>query len=188
MNAFVKKILLKCPSLLFVTSDNHEADEVIASFVPYYNENAIIHIFSGDKDLLQLCNYENTFVGEKYTNGLEIKPYTTEEILEKFNKVTQGRLQNLKDLVKFRTFRGDTSDNIPAAVPRITTKAIFDIIENCWSKDEPLSIEVALRMSNYLGVGSKVLEHSDEILRNWNLMNLRWKPYRDILRETRRIK
>lgn len=189
IDLFIKEASDKYPSVMFVRGDDYEADEVITNFIPLYNRKYEVYIYSGDKDLIQLLRYNNVFIGDRYHRGIELVPWTREEALGKFEKATGGRLDNFVDLVKFRAFRGDASDNIPAAIPRITSAKIFELIENCW-KDSTLTPSTTSNIMNYVkgtSLEDKMVQGIKDLERNWKLMYLSNANYEQVLKNTKRL-
>lgn len=190
IDLFIKEASDKYPSVMFVRGDNYEADEVITNFIPIYNRKYEVNIYSGDKDLIQLLRYPNVYLGDRYHGGLELVPWTKEEALAKFEKATGGRLSNFVDLTKFRAFRGDSSDNIPAAIPRITSAKIFELIENCWG-ESTLTPGVMSNITDYVKgtpLEDKMSQGIKDLERNWKIMYLSNANYEQVLKEVKRLK
>ena len=81
----IKRLSTKLDSHVFsfVREKAYEADQLLAYMVKKFHKNHEIIIYSGDKDLLQLTSYPNTFIADKFEKGhFLIK--TDEEILEDF--------------------------------------------------------------------------------------------------------
>ena len=188
-NKGLKEGLLKAlPSLIskfnksisFVKAPTYEADQVIAYLTKkHYDEREVI-IHSGDKDLIQLTSFPNVYISDKFEKGSFILK-TDDELFEKF-KNSKGEdfkriSTNKKDILKFRTLRGDSSDNIPAVFLRIKDTDIVDIIKNYWVTDVPLSEEIIEGIignirDNNEKLASKLLESKEAWLRNYKLMDL----------------
>lgn len=167
-------------SFSFIKAKGYEADQILAHLVKKYHEKFQIVLFSGDKDLLQLLTYSNVFISDKFEKGTFIVK-TNEEIFEKF-KNSKGEdftriSDNKKDILKYRTLRGDTSDNLSPIYSRIRDKEIKEIIQNYWLEDEELSeglMNVVIkRAENHNSDLAKKLKDSKEIwLRNYKIMDL----------------
>lgn len=101
----------------FYKNDNLEADDLIAMrAIKNANSNVETIIYSGDKDLCQLMMYPQIKVSNKIEkNNFVFR--TNEELIDKV-----GCTCNL--LRYYRPFRGDSSDNIKAATPRIQSKIL----------------------------------------------------------------
>lgn len=183
LDEMVVKISKEFPDIKILRNDEEEADTVIAAFAKYYSKSNNVYIYSGDKDLLQLMSFPNTLVTDQFTKDFILSQKPKCEVLAKF-KITG--LEDYKDIVKFRIFKGDASDCIPAAIPRFKTSLIKDMIETCWDKDEPLSEELLERMNN-LVVGNnyeKFEQGKEALLRNWKLMQLTDIPVKEIIAGT----
>lgn len=87
-----------------VKCNNYEADDVIASFVNYYNKNNELIVISPDKDLLQLLNFDNT----KVYNPIKHKYISDTDVVQIFG-VTKDKITDILALT------GDRCDNIPGA-------------------------------------------------------------------------
>lgn len=166
----------------FMRKESYEADQLLAYMVKKYHKKYEIILYSGDKDLLQLTSYPNTFVSEKFEKG-KFLIKTDKEIFEKFkdNKgVDFTRIStNKRDILKYRSLKGDPSDNLSPVFPRIKDKEIMSIIQEYWvdNQEENLSEERIndiiedIRGDNEL-LANK-LEGSKEIwLRNYKIMDL----------------
>ena len=166
----------------FIKEKLYEADQLLAVIVKNFHKNHEIIIFSGDKDLLQLTSYPNTFIADKFEKGhFLIK--TDEEIFQKL-KNSRGddftRIStNKRDILKYRSLKGDPSDNLEAVFPRIKDREIAEVIKDYWVDDqeEELSEE---RIEGILEdlehdnpeLAGKLREHKDVWLRNYKIMDL----------------
>ncbi len=107
-----------------VKCNNYEADDIIASFVNYYNKNNELIVISSDKDLLQLLIFNNT----KVYNPVKHKYITDNDVIDIFG-VTKDKI------IDILTLSGDKADNIPGAFgvgPKTAVKLIkeYGTIEN----------------------------------------------------------
>ena len=190
INQFVKECAEKYADLQFVRANGYEADEVIACFSYIFSQKGKqVLIYSGDKDLLQLLVYPNVYVGIKYTRLFELQPFTDEEIQKKMDIISNKTLSKVGDILKFRIFRGDTSDSIPAAIPRFPSKTILNIIENTWAGVTPLSARVVNNMEEFLQGKDKekFRENIPNLYRNWELMQLQFLPREEIMKKVKRL-
>lgn len=175
-------------NLKFMSADNYEADEIIASWARYFRKEEV-YIYSGDKDLIQLTLYKNVHVGDTYrrTAPLDVIPFTDEELDLKVAKISNNTLPNHRDILKFRVFRGDASDKIPAAVPRLKSSDIVKFI-NRWDIKTPLTKDILKELIDTeedIKLREKLEEHKGDILRNYELMNLIHLPFKNILEATK---
>ena len=174
----VLKLKDQVPEISFIKAKHYEADQVIA-YISNRAKGKVI-IFSGDKDLLQLTAFKNVYVSNKFENGKFIL-LSDKEIFEKF-KNSKGedftRISTNKiDILKYRTLKGDTSDNLSPAFPRIQDKDIADIIKNYWIDNNELTEERVLVLVDEIRqdnekLAMKLLENKDTWLRNYKIMNL----------------
>lgn len=181
----IKRLSIKLDSEVFsfVREKFYEADQLLAYIVKKFHKNHEIIIYSGDKDLLQLTSYPNTFIADKFEKGhFLIK--TDEEIFQKF-KNSKGEdfsriSTNKRDILKYRSLKGDPSDNLSSVFPRIKDKEIAEIIQSHWVDDqeEPLTeeridkiIEDDLQFENP-SLAEKLRNSKDVWLRNYKIMDL----------------
>ena len=178
-----------CPNLSFQTAHDYEADEVIASWVKFFRDYSV-YIYSGDKDLIQLTRYGNVFIGDSYSNKepLAVIPFSVAEMEKKTLGVSNGKFKDYKNILKFRVFRGDSSDNIPPVIPRLRSDVIINLIES-WDLSAPLNTKTIGDMFNKLPAGKYNLKEVEEsIKRNYLLMNLIHIPYKTILRNVKELR
>lgn len=190
INEFVKRCAGNYSDINFVRAQDFEADEIIACLSYVFSEKGYdVTIYSGDKDLLQLLVYPKIQVGVKYTGNFEIQPYTDSELQQKMNTISNNVITKVGDILKFRIFRGDTSDRIPAAIPRLPSKTIKHIIEESWKGVTPLSEDILDDMEQLLSDKDrkKFSENRLNIFRNWELMQLQFLPYKDIMKKINRL-
>ena len=173
-------LLLDAKIFSFIKAKGYEADQILAHIAKKYRKKSEIIIFSGDKDLLQLSIYDNVFISEKFEKGNFIIK-TDEEIFKKF-KNSKGEdftriSSDKKDILKYRTLRGDTSDNLSPIFPKIKDAEIKEIIQNYWIEDEELSEElvkviISRTKNNNPILARKLKDSRDEWLRNYKIMDL----------------
>jgi 5'-3' exonuclease len=166
----------------FVRAIGYEADQVIAYLAEQYQRKYKVLIFTGDKDLLQISYYKNVEISDKYEKGMFLLK-TDKEIFEKF-KNNKGEdftriSTNKKDILKYRTLKGDQSDNLKSVFPRIKDAEIVDIIKNYWVDDqeEGLStVRINSIIEDIRGDNSKLAEKLQENVNTWytnyKIMNL----------------
>lgn len=167
----------------FIKERGYEADQLLACVVKRYYETHEIIIYSGDKDLLQLTSYSNTYIADKFEKG-KFLIKTDKEIFQKF-KNSKGEdfsriSTNKRDILKYRSLKGDPSDNLSSVFPRIKDKEIAEIIQNHWvdNQEEPLTeeridkiIEDDLEHENPI-LAEKLRENKEIWLRNYKIMDL----------------
>lgn len=111
---------------IVIKDKNAEADDVICSIMKNYNafpDTAKIHIYGTDKDFYQAASSKTIFHSKKEDK--------TMEDIEKYFGL------KIKDLLLYRAARGDSSDNIPAALPRIQHKTLISEIINNYPDNIP---------------------------------------------------
>ena len=172
--------LLDVKSFSFIKAKGYEADQILACIVKKYHEESKIIIFSGDKDLLQLTSYKNTFVSDKFEKGKFIIK-TDEEIFQKFKNSKNEdftRVSNdKKDILKYRVLKGDTSDNLSPVFPRIKDTEIIEIIKDYWWENEELTEDSIKTIINRvkehnLVLAEKLKYNKENWLRNYKIMDL----------------
>lgn len=190
ISQFIKECTHNYVNLSFLRANNYEADEVIASLsLKFSKENKEVFIYSGDKDLLQLLVLPNVNVGMKYTRLFELQPFTEKDIQKKMDTISGGVLTRVGDILKYRIFRGDASDKIPAAIPRFPSKIIKELIDNVWTDVSELNESILNSMKDYLPekYSSQIVKYEKDIIRNWELMQLQFIPYKEIIRSTNKL-
>lgn len=100
-----------------------EADDLIASrSMELAKEGKECIIFSSDKDLQQLMTFPQIKISSKIEQG-KLVFKTAEDTIEKI-----GCEPSLSRW--YRGMRGDQSDNIPSAVPRVQSKVLIPIVRD----------------------------------------------------------
>ena len=169
-------------SFSFLKEKGYEADQLIAFLTQKYYKTHKIIIYSGDKDLLQLTAYSNVFVSDKFERGKFIIK-TDKEIFEKFKNYKGedfSRIStNKKDILKYRSLKGDPSDNLDPVFPRIKDKEIAEIIQNHWTgnQKEALTDKDIKRILKGLEesnpeLAGKLRRNKKVWLRNYQIMDL----------------
>ena len=185
LDVILKKLIknLNKESFAFVKAKGYEADQIISYIVKKLHNKKEIIIFSGDKDLIQLTSYPNTFISDKFEKGNFIIK-TDEELFKKFKNSKDEDFTristNKRDILKYRSLKGDSSDNLPPVFPRIKDREIVEIIKNHWVDDqeEELTeerinkiIEDDLQYENS-SLAKKLRQNKDIWLRNYKIMDL----------------
>lgn len=181
LKGIVGKLSLKLDDkFMFVRSTDYEADQVIAYLAEKFCNKHDVLIFSGDKDLLQLTYHERVDISEKYEKGAFLIK-TDEEIFQKF-KNNKGEdftriSEDKRDILKYRTLKGDPSDNLCSVFPRVKDTDIVKIIKNYWLFYEPLTEDRIIDIINKVEkedskLSEKLRENKDIWLRNYLIMNL----------------
>ena len=185
LDDILKKLIKKLnkENFAFVKAKGYEADQIISYIVKKFHSKKEIIIFSGDKDLIQLTSYPNTYISDKFEKGNFIIK-TDEELFKKF-KNSKGEdftriSTNKRDILKYRSLKGDSSDNLSSVFPRIKDREIVEIIKNHWVDDqeEELTedrinkiIEDDLQYENP-SLAEKLRQSKDVWLRNYKIMDL----------------
>lgn len=151
------KLLLEKIGVAFIQMIDHEADDIIASFVEQ-NRNIYPHtvfdIFTRDKDLLQLVDEKVNIL--KYIDG-KITLYTCDQFFQEYNFPPQNYLDYLSLL-------GDNVDNITGVkgIGPVSAKKLiqqFQMVENIYQKlgDLPQAIKGLLENNEDLVLLNKKL-------------------------------
>ena len=185
LDDILKKLIKKLnkKSFAFVKAKGYEADQIISYIVKKFHSKKEIIIFSGDKDLIQLTSYPNTYISDKFEKGNFIIK-TDEELFKKFKNSKDEDFTristNKRDILKYRSLKGDNSDNLSSVFPRIKDREIVEIIKNHWVDDqeEELTedrinkiIEDDLQYENP-SLAEKLRQSKDVWLRNYKIMDL----------------
>ena len=158
----IVNILSNLSNVRFAKSDEHEADDLIASIAFELKERGSedIIIYSGDKDFYQLANIFR--VSNDYDKGFKFVDSRT--VFEKFETT-------IDNLLAYRILEGDTSDNLKAPVPFVKKefKRLFaerwvptesakipEVIESFsgdkWEKTAKKYLDVLDIIDNYLDI------------------------------------
>lgn len=177
MELFLEKYAYQLESLRFIKNDAFEADDIIAALVKRYDK-CEKYIYSGDTDLYQLLRFKNTYIGTDFKRGMIITPIDFEEAMRRYSKKYNLDIRDASYIVKCKTFKGDSSDNIPVACPTMRSVVIDQLIREYWSEDVPLTPEILLNMANHLKKnGSRkdfenFFDNRKAIIRNYKLTQL----------------
>lgn len=191
MNVFLDAAATSYKTLEFLKNDEYEADDLITALVKNY-EDADKYIYSGDTDLYQLLRFPRTYIGTKYTKGMIIKPIKTEDANNCYKKRYKLDVENPSYIIKCKTFKGDTSDNIPIACPGMKSKTINYLISEFWSNDEPLNSTILFNMAKYLkSTNTKEFnnfyENRASLIRNYKLCQLGYSES-SVLENTKQLR
>ena len=107
--------------------EGFEADDVIATFVKHFSDEAEIYICSGDRDSFQLVSDQVTVLYPK-KGVTELARMTPSAVLEKYGLTS-------KQYPDFAALRGDPSDNLPS-IPGVGEKTATKWIQEFGSLSE----------------------------------------------------
>ncbi|MBU6253663.1 MAG: DNA polymerase I [Acidobacteria bacterium] len=107
--------------------EGYEADDVIATFVKHFSDEAEIYICSGDRDSFQLVSDQVTVLYPK-KGVTELSRMTPSEVFEKYGLTP-------KQYPDFAALRGDPSDNLPS-IPGVGEKTATKWIQEFGSLSE----------------------------------------------------
>ena len=107
--------------------EGYEADDVIATFVKHFSDEAEIYICSGDRDSFQLVGDQVTVLYPK-KGVTELARMTPSAVLEKYGLTP-------KQYPDFAALRGDPSDNLPS-IPGVGEKTATKWIQEFGSLSE----------------------------------------------------
>ncbi|MGA1243105.1 MAG: DNA polymerase I [Candidatus Nanopelagicaceae bacterium] len=107
--------------------EGYEADDVIATFVKHFSDEAEIYICSGDRDSFQLVSDQVTVLYPK-RGVTELSRMTPSAVFEKYGLTP-------KQYPDFAALRGDPSDNLPS-IPGVGEKTATKLIQEFGSLSE----------------------------------------------------
>lgn len=122
--------LLESFGIHTISKEGYEADDMIASYTKFFNDNGIeTYISTGDKDLMQLIGYDASIISSGKEGG--IKLISTEEDVKDKIGVFPNQILDLFAL------QGDSSDSIPGVKgigPKTASKLIsqFETLDNLY--------------------------------------------------------
>ena len=124
--SYINELLDACAIPHFELED-YEADDVIATFVKHFRDEAEIYICSGDRDSFQLVSDQVTVLYPK-KGVTELARMTPSAVLEKYGLTP-------KQYPDFAALRGDPSDNLPS-IPGVGEKTATKWIQEFGSLSE----------------------------------------------------
>lgn len=155
-------------------SNTYEADQVIAYLAEKYMSNNKVIIFSGDKDLLQMTQYPNVRISDKFKDG-RFMLLTDTEIFSKFKNSKKEDFTrvstNKADIVKYRSLKGDKSDNLKPVFPKIRDKEIINIVREAWTC-EYFDIDTIINNVTSQPLKDKLEQNRETWITNYRMMNL----------------
>tara|TARA_B100000927_G_C16453864_1_gene464986 strand:+ start:642 stop:1694 length:1053 start_codon:yes stop_codon:yes gene_type:complete len=148
----------------FLAMDGIEADDTIAYIAQMYAETCKkITIVSTDRDFYQLVDDRI-----QIWSPIKKKMYDTQAVIEEFGV-------HPRNMVLYRSFTGDKSDNIPG-VSGIGPKTILKLIPEI-SNEQQVSLEQLFEKSNKLLTETKqyqkILDNRETLEKNWQLMDIK---------------
>lgn len=167
-----------------------EGDCVVAYVAKKLSSNYDTYIYSNDKDFLQLLQYGIKVIN-KFKNGKILEELTSEDALKKFKNSKGEPLKELKHILPYRVFKGDSSDNIPSACRGMLDVNIRHIVEHCWDYEDDIPLDED-RLMSIIGriddwkVRKDIVDNKNNILRNYKLMDLCHIP-EDFKKEVQKI-
>jgi 5'-3' exonuclease len=105
-----------------------ESDDTLAFLAKKHCKKDKVYIYSGDSDMWQLLGLsDNIKIVNKYKDGKFIE-VTKEEVYKKYPVP-------LKDIIKYKTLSGDSSDNIPPPIKGLRSTVKQEVVK-LWEEDE----------------------------------------------------
>lgn len=146
-------------------SKDHEADDVIATLAERLKQEGKVYIYSNDKDLLQLVEDGKVIVYKPKVGLSPEKFYDEEAVKEQFGVPP-------KYLAHFRSFDGDSSDNIKG-VSRVPRKIIATALIKYQSVDKVYDNLDGLKLTAFQR--SSLDEAKERVTKNLKLIVLNRK-------------
>ena len=148
----------------FLSMDGIEADDTIAYIAQMYNDTCKkITIVSTDRDFYQLVDDRI-----QVWSPIKKKMYDTQAVIDEFGV-------HPNNMVLYRSFTGDKSDNIPG-VSGIGPKTILKLIPEIVNEQQ-VTLEDLFEKSNTLLTETKqyqkILDHRETLEKNWQLMDIK---------------
>ena len=148
----------------FLSMDGIEADDTIAYIAQMYNDTCKkITIVSTDRDFYQLGDDRI-----QVWSPIKKKMYDTQAVIDEFGV-------HPNNMVLYRSFTGDKSDNIPG-VSGIGPKTILKLIPEIVNEQQ-VTLEDLFKKSNQLLTEVKqyqrILDSHEILEKNWLLMNIK---------------
>jgi 5'-3' exonuclease len=153
-------VLSVIPNVRFAFDMECEADDLMAALF-FANQDKKVIIYSGDNDLCQLM-CRGAYISRKMEKGRFV-PLKVDYLMEKY-----GVDSSL--LPFYKAIRGDQSDNIAPAIPRLSKT---DLIEFCvrWRKS-PNNVESVVASFWQDKIHQKLVDALPQLKINYELVNL----------------
>ena len=150
-----------------------EGDEVVAYVATRLAKKYDTYIFSNDKDFIQLMQY-GIHIITQFRLGCIEHVLNENEALQKFKNNKGEPLKGIHNVLPYRVFKGDSSDNIPSACKGMYDSDIRKVIYKSWVHDRPLDEDVLMMIIGKVDEPIKhtLVMHKNDILRNYKLMDL----------------
>lgn len=164
-----EQLIIQYTTIISLVGELLEADDLIAGFVQMHQDSNIV-VISADSDLAQLLQSDNIQLISPITD----KPQDT---LKKYD--------NDADYYLFhKCVRGDSTDNIQSAYPRVHSSKIKDVYENGTSGDGVKYIN--FMKTGWINQDNKAFVVEDMFKHNRVLIDLTYQPphIRDAMRTT----
>lgn len=144
-------------------SDDHEADDVIATLTQEFKQKGDkVYIYSNDKDLLQLVEDGKVIVFKPKVGNSAEKFYDEEAVRDQFGV-------SPSNLACFRSFDGDNSDNIKG-VSRVPRKILAHAVNTYQTVDNIYSNLESFKLTDFQR--SAILEGKERVAKNEKLIIL----------------
>lgn len=158
-----------------VKKSGYEADDLVYPLTKEFSNDDILLVsndldwFRGISERVHVAKYEKDESGK-----VDYVIYDSKLFERKM-----GFKPSVSSMVIYKSFRGDTSDNIPPGVPGIRTDSLISIISQCNSIKEV--VEKADALENVSDTfRSKIKESSARLFLNEKLVSYQDIPYREL--------
>jgi 5'-3' exonuclease len=162
-----REMLKAYTGLLVLHHDRLEADDLIAGYIDAHQDESHV-IISRDRDYLQLLRYDNVSIIDP-SNG---------------KKLTLSEYDHDPDLFMFtKCIRGDASDNVISAYPRLYTTKLREAYVDDYAKNNIMQHEYTVEYIDSVSgaVLTRDYKTSEVFEENEMLMDLTKQP--DVIRE-----
>jgi 5'-3' exonuclease len=158
-------------NFIVVKRPGSEADDLVSPLIEEFKNDKIL-LISNDMDWFRAIN-ENIHVA-KYENK-EYKIYDIDSFKEKYNFFPSE-----KNIIIYKAFRGDSSDNIPKGVSGIRETLIINLLEDGYSSIKEILLN--LDKINYIPDSwkQKILENRARLLLNEKLVAYEKVPIEEL--------
>ena len=162
-----------------VKCEGYEADDLVESLVKTFPEDEETLLVSNDMDWFR------SITAYCHVAKYEMRDYVVYKPVDFTDKF--GFEPSVKNIVLYKAFRGDTSDNIPAGVPGIREKDLTRLILDYDSMTDLLS---KITGNQYIspGLKQKILSNSSRLMLNEKLVSFQVMGEQQILDSIYRCK
>lgn len=162
-----------------VKKAGYEADDLVYPFIQEFSNENILLVsndldwFRGISDRVHVAKYEKT-------EGMQKADYVIYD--EAVFTKRMGFKPSVSSMILYKSFRGDSSDNIPPAVPGIRSEALNSVLKECRSVSD-----VFTKLDTLEGISDtfkeKIRESKSRLFLNEKLVSYQKISYSELIED-----